>query len=217
MFHYSSYWGTWSRILSNIHQGGRVVEVNLTPTNVYSCGQKGWDDEVAGIRIRVHGTKPDRGDQFAEELPERWVLAMLKHLPPETVGILLHGDILPLIDFEKHKKVNNGGANLADCRFECSAKVFILMSSFGYGEMTQVGQVFSSKEKAEVAKEVLEEINALEEESDLIYWIEEREVEENGIAESAARFAYGNRLPQDAEVYQAEHEQKSQVRGKAFH
>lgn len=119
-FHYSAYWGTYSRVLSNDHKlpefpnhMGSIVEVNLTPVNPYH--QEGWDRNK-NIIIRRHGTSPDKKDQFYAVLPpEIWKLLDTK-FGKELRHRLVTEDFLSQIDWDKHRKVCNGGAALADCR-----------------------------------------------------------------------------------------------------
>ena len=113
MFHRSSYWHTWSRVLSDSHPHGPFVEVNLTPIN-------GWDSEgmkhVAPIRIRVHGTARDAKDKSVAELPAEVREEMVQFLGAELTERLLKEDFLSQIDWELYRKHCNGGANLADIR-----------------------------------------------------------------------------------------------------
>lgn len=110
MFVYSSYWGTWSRRLSNNHPSGPFVEVNLTP--IKHCYSSTWKDDVAPIRIRFHGTAPSRNDKLTGEL----FVAMIDNLGTELVVRLLTEDFLSQIDYQLYTKFNNGGANFEDIR-----------------------------------------------------------------------------------------------------
>lgn len=110
MFIQSSYWGTWSRILGMCEMG--IVEVNLTP--IPGCYTSSWEKDVLPIRIRAHNTHEK--NQPVKELPPEVMGEMLKHLPLKIINTLLRCDILPLIDWEKWKKFNNGGANFEDIK-----------------------------------------------------------------------------------------------------
>lgn len=117
-FEYSSYWGTWSRILAPFdtvfHNGHCVgqVEVNVTPTNITS--DYSWIRHNTVI-IRAHGTSPSRGDELVEELPEGPMNWILNRVPdPKIQKLILHADLLPQIDWELYHKFNNGGASFFD-------------------------------------------------------------------------------------------------------
>lgn len=111
MFHYSSYWHMWSRVLTSTHKGrgGNFVEVNLTPI-------RNWQEEVAGIRIRVHCTSRGRDDKTVATLPPEVRAKMVKNLGEELTQRLLTEDFLSQIDWERYQKACNGGANLADIK-----------------------------------------------------------------------------------------------------
>ena len=109
-FHYSSYWGTWSRVLSESHPAGPFVEVNLTPC----CDT--WQNNVEPVRIRAHGTARGERDQETDTLPNDVREQMIWHLGEELTERLLTEDLLSQIDWDLYRKHNNGGANLADIR-----------------------------------------------------------------------------------------------------
>jgi len=110
----SSYWGSWSRVLSDRHPQGPFVEVNLTP--IPCCGSSTWKEDVAPVRIRLHGTARDRRDVLTDVLPDTVRAAMVQHLGEEMTERLLMEDFLPQIDWDLYRKFNNGGANLEDIR-----------------------------------------------------------------------------------------------------
>lgn len=114
MYYYSSYWGTWSRVLSNNHPKGPFVEVNLTP--IPCCHSSGWENDVAPIRIRFHGTAREEGDKVTDRLPESIYAQMVEKLGAELVNRLLEEDFLSQIDMGLYNKYNNGGANFEDIR-----------------------------------------------------------------------------------------------------
>ena len=111
MFHYSSYWGTWSRILRVSSSGGdETVEVDLTAVNPHSDLQ--WP-RVLACNIRAHRTARDTNDLICKSLPRHAVDLMHSRMDLETFEQLMHHDLLPLIDWDKYNKVCNGGAALA--------------------------------------------------------------------------------------------------------
>lgn len=109
MFHFSSYWQSWSRVLSENHPHGPFVEVNLTPNLK-------WDEDVKPIRIRFHGTARGENDKVVAELPVEIRDLMAGNLGEDLTNRLLTEDFLPQIDYELYKKSNNGGANFEDIR-----------------------------------------------------------------------------------------------------
>jgi len=110
-FHYSSYWGSWSRVLS--HEGNCYVEVNLT--TIPNCSSSSWEDDVAEVVIRRHYTARRHGDIDTDELPRDIHEAMIEHLGKEMTISLLGSDFLPEIDWEKYHKHCNGGCPLDKC------------------------------------------------------------------------------------------------------
>jgi hypothetical protein len=106
MFHYSSYWGTWSRVLRTSSGGGDdTVEVDLTAVNLQ------WP-RVLACNVRSHRTMCARNDILCRSLPAHVVDLMHKRMSMETFDQLVHADLLSLIDWDKYNKVCNGGAAL---------------------------------------------------------------------------------------------------------
>lgn len=108
MYRYSSYWGTWSRVLSIDHPEGPYVEVDLTPV-----GDQ-WV-RVRHINIRAHRTPLQSNDKLVTELPAEVRDLMEFELGTELRDRLLTEDFLPKIDWVKYKKKVNGGVFLAEC------------------------------------------------------------------------------------------------------
>ncbi len=129
VFHYSSYWGSWSRILW--HESDRklqerlgfdarvagTVEIDLTAINPH-CNLN-WRDQVQYGNIRAHGTAFRDADKIVGTLPGYVVDMMNEWLTPDTVDKLLHADYLPYIDFEKGRKAANGGFKINDGLRDC--------------------------------------------------------------------------------------------------
>lgn len=63
VFHYSSYWGRWSRRLKNYDEGDvkGIVEVNLTP--IPACYNSNWEKDVIPVVFRIHGTTNGSSDR----------------------------------------------------------------------------------------------------------------------------------------------------------
>ena len=110
--HFCSYWGVWSRVLG--WEGGRYVEVNLTP--IPACYSSSWKTDVIPIVIRRHGTARDwnggRGDISTNQLPLHILEAMHTALGAELTDRLLTEDFLSQIDWSRYEKSNNAGAPL---------------------------------------------------------------------------------------------------------
>ncbi len=124
MFHYSSYWGTWSRVLlqpASMVEGrvyGSYLEVNLTPVNgrYDNSSQRLWDEWVKPIIIREHGTTPQAGE-MRDRLPPMVVTAMILNVGADLTRRLVTADLLSEIDMVLMKKhMRGGGIPLAECR-----------------------------------------------------------------------------------------------------
>lgn len=121
-FVYSSYWGSWSRVL--FHESDKKlarqyglesntwIELDLTAINPHDIS--GWRDGVQYANIRCHSTTRGDRDRIVGTLPGHVVKRMREFLTEDCVQKLLHADYLPYIDFEKGRKVNNGGFKFAD-------------------------------------------------------------------------------------------------------
>lgn len=110
LFVYSSYWGKWSRVLQYKNGHKPQVEVDCEPVNLT---QEGWR-RVGSILIRQHSTARRQADYYYEALPYEVVETMQENISEIAMLEILHGDLLPLIDWEKYRRVDNGGATLAD-------------------------------------------------------------------------------------------------------
>lgn len=117
LFVRSAYWGTWSRVLQYMNRAptgsGRMmidqVEVNLTTPNVRVESE--WRKNER-IWIRCHGTTADPKDIYTADLPGHVLDLMREYLTSPTIHLLLHADLLPMIDWDKYRSVCNGGAPL---------------------------------------------------------------------------------------------------------
>lgn len=118
-FVYSSYWGTWSRVMYYECRGTQdlklnydipscvAVEVNLTAVNP-TVGLD-WE-RVKAITIRAHGTPYGPKDEVTSYLPDYVLERMREWLDEALIERLLHEDFLPHIDWVKHRQHCNGGA-----------------------------------------------------------------------------------------------------------
>lgn len=101
-FHYSKYWGTFTRVLSfpEENQFKEYIELNLIPVNGITGD---WDIEVEPIMIRHF--KPDeirlKRDVFYLELPEPAEILMIENIGPELASRLIHDNFMDQIDLNK--------------------------------------------------------------------------------------------------------------------
>jgi len=109
VFHYSRYWGTWSRVLTP-YSDSPVVELNLTPIN-------SWANEVEPIIFRSHRTSLDQRDQLREELPTEVKFSIIQQIGIDPLTRLVSTDWLPLLDMAKVHRGRHGGGGLpfAEC------------------------------------------------------------------------------------------------------
>lgn len=111
VFHYSAYWGMYSRVL--FHDAGgpamfaprkqlgipasiRTIEINLTAIN--PTHREYWEDRVRPGVIRAHCTSLESKDRIFGSLPAEALEMMQAWLAPETIELLLHYDYLPEIN-----------------------------------------------------------------------------------------------------------------------
>lgn len=114
-FHWSSYWGTWSRVIVPYNHPDGVIELNLTPVN--SDVKRSWEEQVEPIIFRRHSTSLDRKDAWTTDLPQCWIDRMREELPWSLVDRLLDETWIDLFDIEKVKRGRPGGGGLpfAEC------------------------------------------------------------------------------------------------------
>ena len=112
-YHYSAYWHTWSRVLSEDTSRGYsiYVEVDLTPIN---DTKEGWQ-RVSFSNIRKHVTPRQPRDIDTNVIPSQIVKRMARHLPANIIKQLLFEDILPCIDWVLYLEHSNGGCPLYKC------------------------------------------------------------------------------------------------------
>jgi hypothetical protein len=108
LFHYSKYWGTWSRVLQE--REGWYLEVNLTPINgrYDNSSRELWDTQVRPIIIRTHATPPQPGE-MVDRIPAMVVTAMMMNVGVEITHRLLLDDLLSEIDPDRLKGMMRGG------------------------------------------------------------------------------------------------------------
>jgi len=88
VYHYSAYWGTWSRIL--VRDGMWTVEVDLTPVNG-SFHINAWM-ETRRAHVRKHCTMPHRDDIMTDTIPPEIRAQMVSHMGEVVTQFLLTDD-----------------------------------------------------------------------------------------------------------------------------
>lgn len=115
MFHYTSYWGHWSRILFH-DAGGRGMEkmrekygipqsIKTIEVDIVS-----EVDRMQCVNIRTHCTEFAKHDRLVGTLPEDIVCCINHLLTPAMVNAVVHADLLKYIDWDKYQEHCNGGA-----------------------------------------------------------------------------------------------------------
>jgi hypothetical protein len=111
VFHYSAYWGTWSRVLTSYVDGNGTLEVNLTPVNPYD--QKSWEEFVRPVIFRNHGTSLEMKDKLELSLPNDILEWMLERLDDEIlVHRLIATDWMESLDLPIVRLGRYGGGGL---------------------------------------------------------------------------------------------------------
>jgi hypothetical protein len=85
-----------------------MVEVDVTPVN----GMSGDWERIGKVWIRQHGTQIGAGDKFTNVIPMDWYHELGYRIGNRQRDYILYYDILPMIDWNKYRQVNNGGASL---------------------------------------------------------------------------------------------------------
>ncbi len=110
VFHFSSYWRTWSRVLTTYVDGNGTLELNLTPVNPHL--PTSWVEQVRPIIFRNHRTTLDVDDLLLEKLPDEVQEVMLNHLGVRLTQQLLETDWISLLDMPKVRRGKHGGGGL---------------------------------------------------------------------------------------------------------
>ena len=123
-FRYSADWGTWSLVLTHRHRvgntgrlsSGMTVEIDLSPVNGWNRADAAHLEKVADLNMRVHCTAPGAGDRLERELPVEAQAELAAHIGWDLLSWLLdpQTEILGLVNWAKHRKLNNGGATLRE-------------------------------------------------------------------------------------------------------
>lgn len=103
MFHYSSYWGIWSRVLWVDSKG--YVDLNLTP--IPGCYSSTWDTDVKGEVIRCHGTSRGERDKVVDILPQKVMDEMVRNLGKDLTQRLLTHDYIAQFGLENIRSAKN--------------------------------------------------------------------------------------------------------------
>lgn len=101
-FMYSSYWGTWNRVL--LRMGGdysNQTEISLQTHNDYDSE---WRD-LLQCRIRQHCTVPTPRDTFTHNVPDRVYETLVEKYDRETADFFVHADLYKMIDWLQFREV----------------------------------------------------------------------------------------------------------------
>lgn len=111
LFKYSSYWHSWSRILSprGVEAPGLVVEVDCWDRNGLRI------ERYKLANIRVHRTPYDDNDRFMTQLPTEVVDVMLKAYGYHDFRRIMDPNLMSLIDVDLAQRHSNGGAPFYTC------------------------------------------------------------------------------------------------------
>lgn len=118
-FKYCSYWRTHNRVLERM--GGDMfreqVEITLSPINM------DWN-HFEKINIRRHCTVNGPFDTYTHTLSKDLENDLIAHFGKERAWIMVHADVLPLIDWDKYTRLQNGGCDLKDVLIDLEPKFF---------------------------------------------------------------------------------------------
>lgn len=117
-FHYSAYWGKWSRVLTSYVDGNGTLELNLTPINPGTQGA--WDEQVVPVMFRNHRTSLDEKDKLQIDLPSEVRETMVERLGEVAVVRLLTTDFILQLDMPTVRmgRYGGGGIRFDWCRKE---------------------------------------------------------------------------------------------------
>jgi hypothetical protein len=125
-FVYSSYWGTWSRLLLSRSKGTEELFTKYgVPDYVHEvevdCGavnpqfKDGWKI-VQDVNIRAHCTSRGKKDTISINLPDEAYWTLVRNVQDDLqVYKILHLDLLPIIDWDLYRKNDNGGCPISKC------------------------------------------------------------------------------------------------------
>lgn len=118
VFHYCSYWGNWSKVLTSYVDSNGILELNLTPIN--PTLQSSWEESIRPVVFRNHRTSLEEKDKLLAELPPGVWSMMVEHIGVVHTNRLLSTDWLPLLDMPtvRSGRYGGGGIQLDWCRKE---------------------------------------------------------------------------------------------------
>lgn len=123
-FYYNSYWRTWSRVLSRM--GGEFqtqIEIDLAPINDENCE---WE-YIKKFNVREHRTATATGDIWTHYLPDQVLARLHKRLSHKQISILLHADVLRLLDQDVLKAASTSLSLTKACKAELKSELLALL------------------------------------------------------------------------------------------
>lgn len=127
---YTNYWRTYNRVLQRM--GGNIyneqIELTLSPIN------NDWA-RVGDVNIRRHRTADNPDDSYSHVIPDHIESELTTRFGQMKAWVMLHADLLPMIDWDKYTRLNNGGCKLADVLLDLEPKFY---TQTVYGEPLEV-------------------------------------------------------------------------------
>lgn len=124
-FEYDKYWRQWSRVM--LRGGGNFdheISIPLDPINDSPnfCDEKGWEN-IAKVLIRKHDIR-FRADtkciHYTHELPQEVYDRLVMMTGKATADVIMHGDLLPMIDWKRYNEYGDSYVPFEMCRVEQS-------------------------------------------------------------------------------------------------
>jgi len=117
-FRWTAYWRMWSIVLlESSNDGSAIVEMDIS-------GPDEDIDKIRSLNVRMHQTSPMRGDKTVDQLPAEWAHKIADQMGEKTASFIQNNEpaeILAMIDFNKFRMKDNGGASLYDIvKDECA-------------------------------------------------------------------------------------------------
>lgn len=124
-FVYNRYWRQWSRVM--LRGGGTFdheVRIPLHPINDHPeyVSEKDWADiakvQIEKFDVRYRASTNDL--TYTHELPQEVYDRLVMMTGKATANIIMHGDLLPMIDWSRHAECGDSYVPFELCRVEQS-------------------------------------------------------------------------------------------------
>ncbi|EBY9763934.1 hypothetical protein D5W64_12545 [Salmonella enterica subsp. enterica serovar Saintpaul] len=122
-FEYDKYWRQWSRVL--LRGGGNFdheISIPLNPINDSPnfVSEKDWAD-IAKVQIRKHDIRfraDTKSIYYTHELPQEVYDRLVMMCGKATADVIMHGDLLPMINWKRHEEFGDTYVPFELCRIE---------------------------------------------------------------------------------------------------